>query len=249
MKVKSLSCAWLFVAAWTVAYQAPPSTGFSRQEHWSGCHFLLQGIFPTRGSSQRPYVSCTGRWVLYHCASWKAREYVQCLLNADFPFSCISILFLICYCSLQHCQRSNANIKNFWLCLSPTQKYLMPIKCLNVSKIKYELLGTPNAFKVFWDSPPNYFLSSVLPCICVCTLYLQPLQPLSFTSTYLSWCIVHPEPSASPNPTLLITPNLSISSSPSIPSLLGTFRYFKAVFSMKPHLKYFKNEWLNPELP
>ena len=24
------------------AHQAPPSLGFSRQKHWSGCHFLLQ---------------------------------------------------------------------------------------------------------------------------------------------------------------------------------------------------------------
>ena len=24
------------------AHQAPPSLGFSRQEHWNGCHFLLQ---------------------------------------------------------------------------------------------------------------------------------------------------------------------------------------------------------------
>ena len=132
---------------------------------------------------------------------------------------------------------------------SPTQKYLMPIKCLNVSRIKYELLGTPNAFKAFLDSPPNYFLSSALPCICVCTPYLQPLQPLSFTYILFSWCFVHPEPSASPHPTLHITPNLSIPSSPWIPSLLCTFRYFKALFSMKLHLKYFKNEWLNPELP
>ena len=34
---------------WTVACQTPPSMGFSRQEYWSGCHFLLQGIFPTQG--------------------------------------------------------------------------------------------------------------------------------------------------------------------------------------------------------
>ena len=26
----------------TAAHQAPPSLGFSRQEYWSGCHFLLQ---------------------------------------------------------------------------------------------------------------------------------------------------------------------------------------------------------------
>ena len=29
----------LCVTAWTAAYQAPPSLGFSRQEHWSGLPF------------------------------------------------------------------------------------------------------------------------------------------------------------------------------------------------------------------
>ena len=36
MKVKSLSHVRLFATPWTVAYQAPPSMGFSRQEYWSG---------------------------------------------------------------------------------------------------------------------------------------------------------------------------------------------------------------------
>ena len=36
---------------WTVAYQAPLSTGFPRQEYWMGCHSLLQGICPTQGSN------------------------------------------------------------------------------------------------------------------------------------------------------------------------------------------------------
>ena len=37
---------------WTVACQAPLSIDFPRQEYWrSGCHFLLQGTFPTRGSN------------------------------------------------------------------------------------------------------------------------------------------------------------------------------------------------------
>ena len=31
VKVKSLSRVWLFATPWTVAYQAPPSMGFSRQ--------------------------------------------------------------------------------------------------------------------------------------------------------------------------------------------------------------------------
>ena len=36
MKVKSLSRVQLLATPWTVAYQAPPSMGFSRQEYWSG---------------------------------------------------------------------------------------------------------------------------------------------------------------------------------------------------------------------
>ena len=37
--MKSLSHVQLFVTPWTVAYQAPPSMGFSRQEYWSGLPF------------------------------------------------------------------------------------------------------------------------------------------------------------------------------------------------------------------
>ena len=36
VKVKLLSCVWLFATPWTAAHQAPPSMGFSRQEYWSG---------------------------------------------------------------------------------------------------------------------------------------------------------------------------------------------------------------------
>ena len=36
MKVNSLSRVRLLATPWTLAYQAPPSMGFSRQEYWSG---------------------------------------------------------------------------------------------------------------------------------------------------------------------------------------------------------------------
>ena len=36
VKVKSLSCVQLLATPWTVAHQAPPSMGFSRQKYWSG---------------------------------------------------------------------------------------------------------------------------------------------------------------------------------------------------------------------
>ena len=43
----------LFATLRTIACQLPLSTGFSREEHWSGLTiFLLQGIFPTQGSNR-----------------------------------------------------------------------------------------------------------------------------------------------------------------------------------------------------
>ena len=48
-KVKSLSCVRLFVTPWAVAYQAPPSMGFSRQEYWSGLPFPSPGDLPNPG--------------------------------------------------------------------------------------------------------------------------------------------------------------------------------------------------------
>ena len=41
--MKSLSHVWLFATPWTVAYQASPSMGFSRQEYWSGLPFPSPG--------------------------------------------------------------------------------------------------------------------------------------------------------------------------------------------------------------
>ena len=46
MKVKSLGHVQLFATPWTVAYQAPPSMGFSRQEYWSRLPFHSPGDLP-----------------------------------------------------------------------------------------------------------------------------------------------------------------------------------------------------------
>ena len=48
-KVKSLSCVRLFATPWTVAYEAPPSMEFFRQEYWSGLPFPSPGDFPIPG--------------------------------------------------------------------------------------------------------------------------------------------------------------------------------------------------------
>ena len=49
VKVKSLSHVQFFGTPWTVAYQAPPSMGFSRQEYWSGLPFPPSGDLPNPG--------------------------------------------------------------------------------------------------------------------------------------------------------------------------------------------------------
>ena len=49
MKSKSLSSVQLFGTPWTVAYQALPSIGFSRQEYWSGLSFPSPGDLPDPG--------------------------------------------------------------------------------------------------------------------------------------------------------------------------------------------------------
>ena len=51
-KVKSLSHVRLFATPWTVAYQVPPSMGFSRQEHWSGVPWVeIPGVSSSVGDS------------------------------------------------------------------------------------------------------------------------------------------------------------------------------------------------------
>jgi len=44
--LSSFSCIWLFATLWTVAFQAPLSVGFSRQEYWSGLPCPPPGDLP-----------------------------------------------------------------------------------------------------------------------------------------------------------------------------------------------------------
>ena len=91
--MKSLSHVRLFVTQWTVAYQAPQSMEFSRQEYWSGSPFPSPGDLPNPGietrspaiqadtlpseTRDRTHVPCIGRQILNHCATRKvpARDF------------------------------------------------------------------------------------------------------------------------------------------------------------------------------
>ena len=75
------------VLAWRIPWMGEPgglpSMGLHRVGHdWSdlaaaaaygvGCHFLLQGIFPTQESTPVSFASCIGRQVHYQGTTWKA---------------------------------------------------------------------------------------------------------------------------------------------------------------------------------
>ena len=53
VKVKSLSHVRLFATPWTIAHQASPSLGVSRQEYWSGLPFPSPGDLPDPGIEPR----------------------------------------------------------------------------------------------------------------------------------------------------------------------------------------------------
>ena len=53
----ALSRVWLSVTAWTVARQAPPPMGFSRQEYWSGLPFVSPRDLPNPGTESASPVS------------------------------------------------------------------------------------------------------------------------------------------------------------------------------------------------
>ena len=65
-----------FVIPWTVAHQAPFSTGFSWQEYWSGLPFLSLGILLTQGSNLR-LLHC--RQTFYHLS----RQSQPCSLGTE----------------------------------------------------------------------------------------------------------------------------------------------------------------------
>ena len=71
-----LSCIsriWLFATLWTVAHRAPLSTGFSRQEYWSGSPCPPPGEIPNPGIKPESLMSPTlaGRFFTTG-ATWEA---------------------------------------------------------------------------------------------------------------------------------------------------------------------------------
>ena len=66
----------LFATSWTKTRQAPLAMGFSRQQYWSGLPFPPPGDLSDPGIEPSS-ISCIGRWILYHWATWEAYLYCE----------------------------------------------------------------------------------------------------------------------------------------------------------------------------
>ena len=74
---QSLNCNQLLATPWTRVHQAPLSREFSRQEYWSGLPFPTPDDLPySRDWTHISCICCSGRWILYHCATWEAQVFI-----------------------------------------------------------------------------------------------------------------------------------------------------------------------------
>ena len=168
VKVKSLSCAWLFATPWTAAYQAPPSMGFSWQEYWSGVPL------PSLDESLLSLISKTN-W--FTCGLyWRLQTTSQAFLPQLPGFSLLTLLpMLFKYVLLlAHHRHSNPppkkknthtrrGIKQIWPDFAAIWEanYFSPyIQCQFVRKTKKSYLNT-YIFSAALCSLP-YLLSSMI---------------------------------------------------------------------------------------
>ena len=104
MKVKSESevapSCQLLATPWTVAYQAPLSVGFSRQEYWSGVPFPPPGDLPKPGIEPTSVISCIGRQVLLLLAPPVGNPYLWISLFCFLPVASPALPLPMVACSL-----------------------------------------------------------------------------------------------------------------------------------------------------
>ena len=88
LRLSRFSRVWLCATLWTAAHQAPPSTGFSRQEYWSGLPFPSPSSLYNYHISWETKNLCQG-----HKASNWPRLSSECKSNDFYPTPYILILF------------------------------------------------------------------------------------------------------------------------------------------------------------
>ena len=143
--MKSLSRVRLFATLWTVAYQAPPSMGFSRQEYWSGLPFPSPGDLPDPGIEPgSPELRIAGR-----CFNlWATRE-----ANINPISNCKSHAFpsqfsIIVICTDAHESCNQTTCINTLATCNPWRSLCDSV--FLVAKVKAKLLSRVRLFVTPW---------------------------------------------------------------------------------------------------
>ena len=134
LKVKLLSHVQLFVTPWTVACQAPPSMGFSRQEYWS------ELPFPSPEDLPNPGIEPGSPTLQADSTVWATREtsLVYVVLT-----SCYSLSFILYVFNKSHLLEVPARVMSY--CFSPSPFKLcscfpLNMKCLSPTPLCSEHL-------------------------------------------------------------------------------------------------------------
>ena len=94
---QSLSRVRRFATPWTVARQAPPCMGFSRQERWSGLPFPPPGVFLTQGLKSGLLLSSLSiHTYIYPSTYIHASIYLSVRLHSNYPSTHLSLYPSIC---------------------------------------------------------------------------------------------------------------------------------------------------------
>ena len=114
----------LFATLWTIVCQAPLSMGFSRQEYSSGLPCPSLEDFPTCIS----YVSCIGRYVLYHQCYLRSPSYGCLPLNTDSGSLGMSLIHLITFSEIGIIRKSyKYNVCNLGCLLACAVFFFTPL--------------------------------------------------------------------------------------------------------------------------
>ena len=127
-----LSCVWLFVTPFTVAWQAPLSMGFSRQEYWSRLPFSSPGDLSDPGIEPKSLASpALAGWILYHYITWEAISY---LCKWHLTWEAFTVY---------SCKRAYTHYPRFFLlcfhsfCLPPAKVYCLCNSLLSISFLEW----------------------------------------------------------------------------------------------------------------
>ena len=135
-----------------IAHQVPLSMGFSRQEYWSGCHALLQGIFLTQGWN--PNLLCLLNWQAGSLPLSPSGKSIHCTSNLKFNLQ--TILFFLTFF---HSSPKNTIIDGILFLYNRANLFIHPFMFPHLSCYKVFTLINISGIKALLLWPHLWFLS------------------------------------------------------------------------------------------